>query len=74
MKWYIGGHSLGGSMAASYLSENREDFAKKVIDGGSHAYFGMYGSQEGHGVATISNEEQILLTTEAVVEFVGIED
>ena len=24
--WYIGGHSLGGSMAAAYLEENHEDF------------------------------------------------
>ncbi len=121
-EWYIGGHSLGGSMAASYLSENTddlagmillgsystadlsktslqvlsiygsedevlnrekysenksnlpEDFTEKVIDGGCHAYFGMYGFQEGDGVPTISNEEQIALTTEMVVEFVGMED
>ncbi len=25
-KWYIGGHSLGGSMASSYLSDNADDF------------------------------------------------
>lgn len=25
-KWYIGGHSLGAAMAASYVSENTEDF------------------------------------------------
>ena len=25
-KWYIGGHSLGGAMAASYAAENAEDF------------------------------------------------
>ena len=114
--WYIGGHSLGGSMAASYLSKhsdsfdglillgsystadlsdldvevlsiygsedlvlNREnykankenlpdDFKEVIIDGGCHAYFGMYGAQEGDGVPTITNEEQILRTVETINE------
>ena len=114
--WYIGGHSLGGSMAASYLSKhakifdglillgsystsnlsdldvevlsiygsedlvmNREnyeankknlpdDFKEVIIDGGCHAYFGMYGAQEGDGVPAISNEEQIARTVEAIDE------
>ena len=109
--WYIGGHSLGGSMAASYLakypdayqglvllaaystsdlsetnlnvisiygsndqvlnSKKYEDnksnlpdnFTEYVIPGGSHAYFGCYGLQEGDGLATITNKEQIELTT-----------
>lgn len=29
--WYIGGHSLGGSMAASYAAENTEDFDGLVL-------------------------------------------
>ena len=29
--WYIGGHSLGGSMAASYVSNKAEDFAGLVL-------------------------------------------
>lgn len=114
--WYIGGHSLGGSMAASYLASHPEDyeglillgsystadlsesgldvlsvygsedmvinrvkydecksnlpegFTEIVIDGGCHAYFGMYGAQEGDGIPRITNEEQILLTAEAVFE------
>lgn len=114
--WCLGGHSLGGSMAASYLSrhvesfdglillgsystadlsdldvkvlsvygsedlvlnrenyeENKEnlpdDFKEVVIDGGCHAYFGMYGAQEGDGVPEISNEEQIARTVEAIDE------
>lgn len=114
--WYIGGHSLGGAMAASYLSEcseeyrglillgsystadfsesdisvlsiygsedqvlNQEkyeeckvnlpeDFTEVVIDGGCHAYFGMYGLQDGDGTATITNEEQIRITADAIVE------
>jgi hypothetical protein len=113
-KWYIGGHSLGGSMAASYLADHIDDydglillgsystadlsetgldvlsvygsedkvmncvkydenksnlpsdFIEVVIDGGCHAYFGMYGAQEGDGKPTISNEEQIFLTAEHI--------
>ncbi|MBQ9802862.1 MAG: alpha/beta hydrolase [Clostridia bacterium] len=114
--WYIGGHSLGGSMAASYLarhadayqglillgsystadlsdtalevlsvygSEDRvmnkekydknkanlpQGFTEVVIDGGCHAYFGMYGAQDGDGVPTISNEEQIAQTAAAIAD------
>jgi len=117
-KWYIGGHSLGGSMAASFLSKNTNDFeglillgsystadlsesglevlsiygskdkvlnaekyleykanlpvdaAEVIIDGGCHAYFGMYGAQEGDGVPAISNEEQIERTAREVVDFI----
>lgn len=117
--WYIGGHSLGGSMAAGFLAENltefdglillgsystydlsgagvsvlsvygsedmvlnREkyeeyrqnlpaDFTELVIDGGCHAYFGVYGPQDGDGTPEISNEEQISLTAEAIAAFVG---
>lgn len=115
-EWYIGGHSLGGSMAASYLADNAEeydglillgsyaatdlsdtdldvlsiygsedkvmnrekydenksnlpdDFTEIIIDGGCHAYFGMYGAQDGDGTPVITNEEQIALTIEHVVE------
>ncbi len=112
--WYIGGHSLGGSMAASYLSDHIDDykglillgsystadlsatsldvlsvygsednvlnrekynenktnlpynFTEMVIQGGCHAYFGMYGIQEGDGTPTITNKEQIDLTANAI--------
>ncbi|MBE6531140.1 MAG: alpha/beta hydrolase [Ruminococcaceae bacterium] len=114
--WYIGGHSLGGSMAASYLADhvdeyeglillgsystadlsdtdldvlsifgsedkvlNREKydenksnlpdgFCEVVIEGGCHAYFGMYGAQDGDGTPTISNHEQIRLTVESIIK------
>ena len=113
-KWYIGGHSLGGSMAASYLAEHADDydglillgsystadlsetdldvflvygsedqvmnrdkyeknksnlpssFTEVVIEGGCHAYFGIYGAQEGDGRPAISNEQQIYLTAEQI--------
>jgi len=113
--WYLGGHSLGGSMAASYLAKNSEeyeglillgaystadlsetglsvlsvygsedkvlnkenyeadkanlpaDFTEIVIEGGCHAYFGMYRAQDGDGTPMISNEEQIEITVDAVM-------
>lgn len=116
--WYIGGHSLGGSMAASYLGVHRdefrglillgsystenlsdtdlrvlsvfgsedkvmnresyaeykanlpEDFTEIEIPGGCHAYFGMYGTQEGDGTPTITNEEQIKLTADYIYELI----
>ena len=117
-KWYIGGHSLGGSMAASYLSENidafdglillgsystadlsaseldvlsiygsedkvmdvekyemnkenlPEHFHEVVIDGGCHAFFGVYGAQEGDGIPLITNEEQISITADAITSVI----
>ena len=114
--WYIGGHSLGGSMAASYLADNADDyeglvllgsystadlsatdlavlsvfgsedkvmnrekyennksnlpddFTEVVIDGGCHAYFGMYGAQDGDGTPTITNEQQIRITVDNIVK------
>lgn len=117
--WYIGGHSLGGSMAAAYLSEhsdsfdglillgsystadltetglrvlsiygsedkvlNREKyeenrknlpagFEELVIDGGCHAYFGVYGAQKGDGTPEITNEEQIRFAADAVAAMVS---
>lgn len=105
-KWYIGGHSLGGSMAANCVREHVDEYEglillaaystvdlsgtdlqvisvygsedgvldmekyreyksnlpidaqELVIDGGCHAFFGSYGTQEGDGVPKISNEEQ----------------
>jgi pimeloyl-ACP methyl ester carboxylesterase len=115
--WYIGGHSLGGSMAASYLSNNLDSFdglillgsystvdfsnsdikvlsiygsndlvmnrekyieyknniddnlKEVVIDGGNHAYYGMYGNQKGDGVSSITNREQINITANYIIDF-----
>lgn len=112
--WYIGGHSLGGSMAASYAAKsdrftglillatystadlthsglevlsiygtedgvlNMESYAEHfsdlpadtieyVIEGGNHAQFGSYGAQDGDGIATITADEQLALTVEAIL-------
>lgn len=106
-KWYMMGHSLGGSMAGTYLVDNYRDYEglillasyvsdslvhtdlnvisiygsedkvlnktkyekykvnlpsnveEMVINGGNHAYFGVYGEQKGDGKAKITNEQQI---------------
>lgn len=116
--WYMGGHSLGGSMAGAYLEENLssfdglillgsytttdfshtdlsvlsiygsedkvlnkekynenksnlpDDFTEIIIDGGCHAYFGMYGAQDGDGTPEISNEEQIKITADEIERFI----
>lgn len=112
--WYIGGHSLGGVMAASYaaahssrlsgvflvaaypprpLAENTravtiygsedgvlnmtkmkkagrylpESSRTYVIEGGNHAQFGNYGTQNGDGDAEISSEEQQMKTVEFIL-------
>ena len=45
-------------------------FGEFVIDGGCHAYFGMYGAQEGDGTPTITVEEQIRITVENIVKVI----
>ena len=40
-----------------------------VLDGGCHAQFGSYGPQDGDGIPTISGEEQIMQTAEAIASF-----
>ena len=54
--WYIGGHSLGGSMAASYLEANAQAFAGLVLLGSystadlsetSLRVLSVYGSEDG---------------------------
>lgn len=47
-----------------------EDFTEVILDGECHAYFGMYGPQDGDGTPKISNEEQIALTAEAISEMI----
>ena len=47
-----------------------KSFKETVIDGGCHAYFGMYGAQKGDGEPTITADAQIYATADAVAEFV----
>ena len=43
------------------------DLRELVIEGGCHAYFGMYGAQKGDGEPTLTNEEQIVLTAQYIM-------
>ncbi len=42
-----------------------------VLEGGCHAYFGMYGMQKGDGTPKITNEEQIRFTAKTVADWIG---
>jgi dienelactone hydrolase len=55
-RWYLGGHSLGGSMAASYLASHTEDFDGLILlgsystadlSGSGLAVLSVYGSEDG---------------------------
>ncbi len=119
--WYIGGHSLGGAMAASYVDSHAEEFeglillgaystadltdtslevlsvygsedgvmdrekyadclsniagaTEIVIEGGCHAYFGMYGEQDGDGSPTLTPKEQIEITAAAITAIMNPEN
>ena len=43
---------------------------EEVIGGGNHAQFAQYGKQKGDNEATISAEQQIAMTSEAIVDFI----
>lgn len=45
------------------------DTIEIILEGGCHAQFGSYGPQDGDGTPTISGEEQIRQTAEAIVAF-----
>ena len=42
-----------------------------VLNGGCHAQFGSYGPQDDDGVPTISGEEQVQQTADAILMFIG---
>lgn len=48
-----------------------EDTTEVILTGGCHAQFGSYGPQNGDGTPTISGEEQIRQTAEAIAAFAG---
>lgn len=61
-------------LSADKYEENKSnlpsDFEGIIIDGGCHAYFGMYGEQNGDGDATITQEKQITITANAIAEMI----
>ena len=54
-----------------YRANLPADTTELILDGGCHAQFGSYGPQEGDGEPTISGEEQIRQTVDAIVAFIG---
>lgn len=67
--------SEDGVMNRESYEKNRAnlpaDTTEVVLDGGCHSQFGSYGPQDGDGVPTISGEEQVRQTTEAITAFIG---
>ena len=67
--------SEDGVMNRGSYEKNRAnlpaDTIEVVLDGGCHAQFGSYGPQDGDGIPTISGEEQVRETAEAIAAFVG---
>ncbi|MCD7841596.1 MAG: alpha/beta hydrolase [Lachnospiraceae bacterium] len=47
------------------------NYTEICIEGGCHAWFGLYGEQAGDGTASISREEQWQQTVDAVLALVG---
>ena len=47
-----------------------EGYTEAFIEGGCHAYFGMYGDQKGDGTPTISADEQIYQAAYLVTNFI----
>ena len=54
-----------------YRANLPADTTELILDGGCHAQFGSYGPQEGDGIPTISGEEQIRQTADAITAFIG---
>lgn len=55
---------------ANKYADNRNNFPENafeyIIDGGCHAYFGCYGPQDGDGIPTITNQEQLQTTVDFI--------
>lgn len=49
-----------------YKDKLPEDYQDMIIQGGNHAYFGVYGEQAGDGEAQITNEQQIKQTVDII--------
>ena len=64
--WYIGGHSLGGAMAASYVSENAENYKGLILLG---AYSAEDLSQTELEVLSIYGSEDRVLDVEKYEEY-----
>lgn len=64
-KWYIGGHSLGGAMAASYISNHTDEFEGLLLLG---AYSTSNISDSGLSVISVYGSEDKVLNMEKYKE------
>ena len=48
-----------------------DNWVEEVIQGGCHSFFGSYGLQDGDGNATITNKDQIDITTGFIINFIS---
>jgi hypothetical protein len=53
-----------------YKKNLPSDLIEVIIEGGCHAYFGMYGKQDGDGNPSLSANEQISLTAKYIQDFI----
>ena len=60
-RWYIGGHSLGGSMAASYVSKHSDEFSGLVLLG---SYSTVDLSESGLSVLSVYGSEDGVMNRE----------
>lgn len=66
--------SNDGVLSMEKVEAGREystNYTEICIEGGCHAWFGLYGEQDGDGIASISREEQWQQTVDAVLALVG---
>jgi hypothetical protein len=61
---------MNGEKYEKYKKNLPTDLIEIKIDGGCHAYFGMYGDQDGDGKPSMSPEEQIKLTAEYITDLI----
>ena len=74
--WMPGNLAVLDANAAYGLQQEHPEvttwyIAGHSLGGGCHAQFGSYGPQNGDGIPTISGEEQVRQTAEAIAAFVG---
>ena len=55
---------------AKYKPNLPTDTVEQVIEGGTHAYFGAYGEQDGDGTAEISQADQLSQAAALIAEFI----
>lgn len=54
-----------------YKTNIDDNLYEVIIEGGNHAYYGVYGHQKGDGEAKITNKEQISQTVNYIIDFIN---